>query len=463
MLDAEENILLPLSIAGRKPDREWFDQLVDTVGIRDRLTHRPAELSGGQQQRVAVARALISRPAVVFADEPTGNLDSKASGEVLDLLRHAVDDFGQTVVMVTHDAHAASYRRPAARARRRAHRPRRRGGHDRAGARPDEVGGLMLALVLRGFLQRKLRVLLTAIAIALGVALMAGTYILTDTINRSFAEIFQVANRGHDVVITPTAVARAPDARADLADQRSDARAGPRHGRRRARPRARSSRRAPSSTRTRKRLTNGGAPAFIASESPTRFESFTAVKGRFPLNADGGRDRRSDGRTRHTCKLGQQMLVAGSAPAKRYTIVGIRKFGGGQSFGGAGAAILTLPEAQRVAGEPGAFDQLDVAAAAGRERRRSCATRIRASLPGTVDVRTGSEQAAKDTSDLESNLGFLRTFLLVFAYVVAVRRARSSSSTPSRSPSRSARASSGCCARSAARARRSCARSSTKA
>jgi putative ABC transport system ATP-binding protein len=109
VLNAEENILLPLSIAGRKPDAEWLDRLIDTVGIRDRLTHRPAELSGGQQQRVAVARALISRPSVVFADEPSGNLDSKSSGDVLDLLRHAVDDFGQTVVMVTHDAHAASY------------------------------------------------------------------------------------------------------------------------------------------------------------------------------------------------------------------------------------------------------------------------------------------------------------------------------------------------------------------
>jgi putative ABC transport system ATP-binding protein len=109
VLNAEENILLPLSIAGRQPDRSWFDQLIDTVGIRDRLSHRPAELSGGQQQRVAVARALISRPAVVFADEPSGNLDSKASGDVLELLRQAVDDFHQTVVMVTHDAHAASF------------------------------------------------------------------------------------------------------------------------------------------------------------------------------------------------------------------------------------------------------------------------------------------------------------------------------------------------------------------
>jgi putative ABC transport system ATP-binding protein len=109
VLNAEENILLPLSIAGRDVDRDWFDQLVQTVGIGDRLSHRPAELSGGQQQRVAVARALISRPAVVFADEPSGNLDSKSSGDVLELLRHAVDDFSQTVVMVTHDAHAASF------------------------------------------------------------------------------------------------------------------------------------------------------------------------------------------------------------------------------------------------------------------------------------------------------------------------------------------------------------------
>jgi putative ABC transport system ATP-binding protein len=109
VLNAQENILLPLSIAGREVDKGWFEQLIDTVGIGDRLDHRPAELSGGQQQRVAVARALVSRPAVVFADEPSGNLDSKSSGDVLALLRHAVDDFGQTVVMVTHDAHAASF------------------------------------------------------------------------------------------------------------------------------------------------------------------------------------------------------------------------------------------------------------------------------------------------------------------------------------------------------------------
>ena len=109
VLTAEENVLLPLSIAGRKPDADWLARLIDTVGLGDRLTHRPAELSGGQQQRVAVARALVSRPAVVFADEPTGNLDSRSSEEVLGLLRTAVDEFGQSVVMVTHDPEAASY------------------------------------------------------------------------------------------------------------------------------------------------------------------------------------------------------------------------------------------------------------------------------------------------------------------------------------------------------------------
>jgi putative ABC transport system ATP-binding protein len=109
VLTAAENIVLPLTIAGRRPDPDRLATLIEAVGLADRLDRRPAELSGGQQQRVALARALLPRPAVVFADEPTGNLDSAASDEVLALLRRAVDEFGQTVVMVTHDAHAASF------------------------------------------------------------------------------------------------------------------------------------------------------------------------------------------------------------------------------------------------------------------------------------------------------------------------------------------------------------------
>ncbi|MDQ2755708.1 MAG: ABC transporter ATP-binding protein [Actinomycetota bacterium] len=108
-LTAQENITLPLDIAGTDVDQAWFDRIVDTLHLRDRLTHRPHELSGGQQQRVACARALVGRPSLVFADEPTGNLDSKASTDILAFLRHSVDDVGQSIVMVTHDPGAASY------------------------------------------------------------------------------------------------------------------------------------------------------------------------------------------------------------------------------------------------------------------------------------------------------------------------------------------------------------------
>jgi putative ABC transport system ATP-binding protein len=108
MLDAEENVVLPLTIAGQKPEKEWLDQLLEKMGLDDRRSHRPAELSGGQQQRVAIARSLVTRPTILFADEPTGNLDSKTGGEILDLLRDSTESYGQTTVMVTHEPRAAA-------------------------------------------------------------------------------------------------------------------------------------------------------------------------------------------------------------------------------------------------------------------------------------------------------------------------------------------------------------------
>jgi putative ABC transport system permease protein len=275
----------------------------------------------------------------------------------------------------------------------------------------------MLKLVLRGFLQRKLRVLLTGIAIALGVALMAGTYVLTDTINQSFAGIFQVANKGNDVVISPTE-ALGSETRSQTSPI-TDAMLA----RVRAMPGVSEAAGAiftPASflDLRHKRLTKGGAPAFVTAAEPKRFESFTTVKGRFPSNA-GEVSIDEATANRAGLKIGGQMIVAGSAQARPYTIVGIMKFGGGQSFGGAGAALLTLGEAQRVLGEQGRFDQIDVAAQAGVTPRQ-LRDRIRAALPRTVNVRTGAQQAAKDSSDLESNLSFIRTFLLIFAYVSLV-------------------------------------------
>jgi len=272
----------------------------------------------------------------------------------------------------------------------------------------------MLALVLRGFLQRKVRVALTAVAIALGVSLMAGTYILTDTINGSFGTIFKTASKGHDVVVTPTQtlgrnvrsqtspITEAMIARVRAVPGVAEAAGGiftpgailDTHG---------------------KRLSTGGAPAFVAATVPARFESFAPVAGRFPASPTEVAIDQATAQ-REGLRIGQQIIVAGSSVAHRYTIVGIVRFGGGESFGGAAAALLTPEEAQRVVGDPGHFDEIDVAAVSGvtPEQLR---TRIRAVLPPTVDVRTGAQQAAKNTSDLEANLGFLRTFLLIFAYV----------------------------------------------
>ena len=272
----------------------------------------------------------------------------------------------------------------------------------------------MLALLLRGFAQRKLRVILTAIAVALGVALMAGTYILTDTINNSFAGIFQTANKGHDVVITPAQRLGSrvrsevsPIDEALLAQVRAVPGVAEASG----------SIFSPAALldTNRKSLTGGHAPAFVTTEVPKRFESFAPVKGRFPASASEVAIDQATAE-RNKLELGQQVFVAGAGAAHRYAIVGIVKFAGGQSFGGAATAILVPGQAQLVTGEPGHYDQIDVAAGAG-VTPSDLRTRIRAALPATVEVRTGAQEAAKETSDLEENLSFLRTFLLVFAYV----------------------------------------------
>ncbi len=275
----------------------------------------------------------------------------------------------------------------------------------------------MLSLVLRGFMQRKLRVALTAIAIVLGVALMSGTYILTDTINHSFAKIFQTASKGHDVVVTP-----AETLGREIQSENSPVTSAMVEQVRRTPGVAEAAgsifSRGTFLNTHRKRLTSGFAPAFINSIVPARFESLTPVRGSFPTTASEVAIDEATAQ-RAGLHIGQQMIVAGSAATGHYTIVGILKFGGGESFGGAGIATLLPAEAQRLLGNPGHFDQIDVAASPG-VTPGDLRNRIRAELPQTVQVRTGSEQAKQDTSNLESNLGGLRTFLLIFAYVALV-------------------------------------------
>ena len=200
-LTAEENVTLPLAIAGKKIDRTWVDAVIQRVGLDDRRSHRPAEMSGGQQQRVAVARALVAEPTVLFADEPTGNLDSRTSAEVLGLLRDAVSAYGQTTVMVTHDAHAAAVADRVlfladgqlvsdVRGRQRGRDPR------------DREGAVMTRVALRGITTRRLRTVLTALAIVLGVAMVSGSYTLTDTMRGAADSLSSSAYDGTAAVVS---------------------------------------------------------------------------------------------------------------------------------------------------------------------------------------------------------------------------------------------------------------------
>jgi putative ABC transport system permease protein len=275
----------------------------------------------------------------------------------------------------------------------------------------------MLPLVLRGFAQRKLRVFLTGTAVALGVALMAGTYILTDTINHSFAGIFKTANEGSSVVISPLETLgnnSAPETSPITQKLLEEVRSTPGVAK------AAGSIFTPGTflKTNRKRVTTGGAPDFIASLQPQPFESFKPVKGRFPRTASEVAIDEATAK-RGSLHIGEQMIVAGEAVARRYTIVGILKFASGQSFGGAGTALLIPSEAQRVLGEKGRFDEISVAATSGTTPAQLRDT-LKAALPHSVTVRTGEEQAKKDTSNLEENLEILKIFLLIFAYVALV-------------------------------------------
>lgn len=268
-------------------------------------------------------------------------------------------------------------------------------------------------VMLRGFAQRKVRALLTGVAIVLGVALMAGTYVLTDTINHAFGEVFASAYKNKAVVVTAketlgkNSESRTyPIREATIAQVRAVAGVAAASGG--------VSTRAALLTTGGKRI-SGTGPSLVDAVQPPQFESFAAAQGHLPASADEVAIDQATARRQHLA-VGQQIIIAGSGPAQRYVISGIARFAGSESLGGASVALLLAAQAQYVAGEPGEYNSINVAAESGVAPEQ-LAARVRAALPSTLIVRTGAQEAANQTSELEEKLGFLRTFLLVFAYV----------------------------------------------
>ena len=371
MLTAEENIVLPLSLAGQKPDSAFLTELVKRVGLADRLTHRPSELSGGQQQRVAIARALVSRPTVVFADEPTGNLDSKTGGEILDLLHESVENYGQTMVMVTHEARAAASRRPD---------PLPRGRPDHQGSRQGRRGGDprhdprshadVIRVALKGLAGRKFRAALTALAIVLGVAMVSGTFVLTDTIDKAFDTIFVESYANTDAAISGKApdisfegdTAETPGVPASLLERVRgldgvEAATGT----------------VIDETSTKilkpngKAIDTNGAPSFGFGLDPSQsqFNPLKLVDGNWPSGRGRGRDRRRALRTSRSTGSATPCASARSKPVRPFRVTGVAQYGSVSSLGSATFVVFTIPVAQELLEREGQFDAISVAAKQG--------------------------------------------------------------------------------------------------
>ena len=200
--------MLPLMLGGEDGDKAWIDEVIKTVGLGDRLKHRPSELSGGQQQRVAVARALAGKPDIIFADEPTGNLDSRTGAEILDFMRRAVREYGQTIVMVTHDPRGRVVRRPRRVPQRRQDRRRDDRADERARARPleapsgtDVSSGATALIARRSIRARFGRLIAISIAILVGVSFVVGSFVLADSLRKTFDDLFTQISENVDLQV----------------------------------------------------------------------------------------------------------------------------------------------------------------------------------------------------------------------------------------------------------------------
>ena len=415
MLTAEENILLPLRLAGENVDQTWANEIIDQVGLGDRRKHRPSELSGGQQQRVAIARALVSRPTVMFADEPTGNLDSTTSGEILDLLREPWSTtYGQTTVMVTHDAQRGRDGRPRAVPGGRPDRPRPGPLRGLGRARGDGGGQrAVMQVALRGLWGRKLRTVLTALSIVLGTAMITGTFILRDQINNAFSDIFHESNKGIDVVLSKQTAFTYRQRRGG----RPAARVGDRHrqdGRRRREGRGPD----PGHRLDRRRRqvrdrVSGGAPNLVLSYVTEPFSNSQFISGGPPdegtvaINQKLANDEH--------LKTGDQVKLATDKGAVPVTISGVFKLAASRRSAARRSSSRPSHDAQQWYDRVGKTSVVYLSARTGVSPGRAQDNVAGGGAGATSRCRPASENADEQTSEVEGATSFLTYILLAFA------------------------------------------------
>ena len=390
--------------------------MIDAVGLTTRRGHRPSQLSGGQQQRVAIARAILARPTVMFADEPTGNLDSRSGAEILELLRGSVERYGQTTLMVTHDAHAATIADRVVfladgeivRTQGRVHRGR--------GARRAVGGGPMTWVALKSIAERRTRAVLTALAIVLGVAMIAGSFILTDTIDRAFTTIFSSSYTQTDLVVRGKPV---------VADSMSGAPTVPAH----LLPEVRALPGVAAAAGSLVDLTGTGDNAkligkdgaVITGDNPTfgfgidpsqpRFNPLKLAEGSWAAGPDQMVIDIGTAKA-HGFAVGDRVGVASDGPVRTFTVTGLARFGGVDSIGGATIAVFDIPTARTVLGKTG-FDAIQVATKPGVSQAQ-VQREIAPLLPAAAEIKTGDEQAQSDKAVISEAITFIRGFLLAF-------------------------------------------------
>ncbi len=419
-LTAGENITLPVDLAGRKVDKEWFDYLVGQLGIADRLSHRPNEMSGGQQQRCACARALINRPDLVFADEPTGNLDSNSTNELLGFLRRSVTEFGQSIVD-GHPRPARSRRTPTGSCSwptgtswtSSPSRPPTRSSSACGRWAPD-----MWSITIKGLLAHKLRLVLTALAIVLGVTFIAGTFVLTDTLNNTFNTLFDNIYQKVDFQVRGVAqfnqsgggAPTQPDSRVAAAHE-----CAPCPGWRS--PRARCTGCAQFVGHDGTAISTGGAPDARLRWDPNQQLSPLRLVASGPRRRPPHEVVMDLGTAqKHDFKVGQQVRILLQGPTRTFTISGLVRFGTANNLAGATLAAFNLPTAQSSWATSGNLDAINVLAR--REpTRRTVQRAIAQVLPRGVEVVTGQTVINEQTSQISKALGFFSTALLVFAFI----------------------------------------------